>query len=166
MTDRFRRCNGDGVDTIPLCRHLAIISAVAAVALIVVLSLVTNAVITNENPEHAAGHLSNAVPLLLLAYVLTRVAPRPKPTRLGRLGRRALIIGMTMVGVSEVVEAIGAFGYQEAGDGVRFKSLQSIHNSSWILQFPGALVVLVGMLLAFLSLFQSRLPSRAAESGA
>lgn len=137
-------------------RHSAILALLGAVLVAIALSVLSNALIESENPGHAADHLSVAIPALLLAVVLARLSPKPKPTRIARFARRFVIIGLLLLSASLVLEAVGAFGY--AGDESNIDALTSLHNTAFVLQLPGALVVLVGAVLAVLSLPQQRSP--------
>lgn len=135
-------------------RHTALVATFGCLVLVVALSVLVAAVVPGANPRHAADHLAVALPLLLLIVILLRVAPAPKPTRLGRWGRWAVVIGLSLMTASLVAEAVGAFGYD--GDAVRNATLQAIHNNTFVVDFPGMLAVLVGSVLAFGSLFQRR----------
>lgn len=137
-------------------RHSAILSLLGAVLLAIALSVLSNALIERENPSHAADHLSVAIPALLLAFVLARLCPQPKPTRIARSARRSVVIGLFFLGASLFLEAVGAFGY--AGDESNIDALTTLHNAAFVLQLPGALVVFVGAVLAVLSLPQQRSP--------
>lgn len=139
-----------------VARHAAILSLVGALVLAVALSVLSSALIKSENPGHAADHLSLAIPALLLAFALARLCPRPKPTRIARLARRAVIIGLVFLGASLALEALGAFGYQ--GDESKIEALTTLHNATFVLQLPGALILLIGGALAALSLPQRRAP--------
>jgi len=140
-----------------LARHPAILSVVLAIGLAVVLLLVSGALIEAENPSHAANHLAFAIPELVLAFALFRLCRPPKPTRIGRWSRYALVAGLVLIAGGDVIEAIGAFGY--AGDQSRIEVLTTIHNGSWMIQFPGAFIFLIGVVLAVLSVPQRRTPT-------
>ncbi len=140
----------------PLGQYPAILGVVLAIGLAVVLLLVSGALIDAENPSHAADHLAVAIPALLLAFALCRLCRPPKPTRIGRSSRYALVAGLVLNAGSLVAEAIGAFGY--AGDQSRIKVLTTIHNGSWMIGFPGSVILLIGVVLAVLSVPQRRTP--------
>ena len=137
-----------------LKRHCAIVSALLAIALTVILIIVSNALIKSENPNHAATHLSTTIPALLLAFSLARICQPPKPTRIGKWSRRSLIVGLVLLGIGAITEAIGAFGYR--GNESVIDVLTTIHNSSFIFALPGLFIMLIGMALGIVSLFQRR----------
>lgn len=137
-------------------RHSALLSLLAAVLLAVALSVLSRALIESENPGHAADHLSVAIPALLLAFALARLCPPPKPTRIARWARGAAITGLVLVGASLALEALGAFGYE--GDESKIGALTTLHITAFVLQIPGALVLLISAVLAALSLPQRRTP--------
>lgn len=140
-------------------RHPAISYVSAAIALAVALSVAAAMLNDTENLGHAADHLAIATPMLLLVIAIRQRVGPPKPTRIGRSGRHALIAGLILVGGSLLLEAIGAFGYD--GDDSRIGFLTSLHNGVWMIQFPGALVLMIGAVLAMLSLGQNRATSSA-----
>ena len=140
-----------------MAHYPAILSVLLAIGLAVVLLLVSGALIEAENPSHAAFHLSVAIPALVLAFALFRLCRPPKPTRIGRWSRYALVAGLVLIAGSLVIEAIGAFGY--AGDSVRIEVLRTIHNDAWMIGFPGAFILLIGVVLAVLSVPQRRTPT-------
>lgn len=145
---------GEPMKRISSGRCPTIVGAVLTIALVIVLDKVSDALVNGENSSHAAGHLAYAIPALLLAFFLIWLCPPPKPTGLGRRSRQALIAGLLLLGAGGVTEAIGAFGY--AGDESRIGILTTIHGSSWMLSFPGALILLTGVVLGVISLFQHR----------
>lgn len=138
-------------------RHLRtqalLISVIGATVLSVVLVLIADAVSPpDSNVSHSTGHLAIAIPAFLLAWSIARWCPRRKNTRSARWGRRAATIGLVMISAGFVLEAIGAFGYD--GGNSRIAALTMLHNASWVIQFPGVPILLVGILLGCRSLFQ------------
>lgn len=127
-------------------RHPVIPTLFAAIGIVVVLTFVVNAFLSAENPQHAGGHLALASGFLLLGAAAVRIWPPPRPTRTGRMARRALVVGCALVIVGLLAEAMGAFGY--SGDEHRIEALTTIHNGSWPLGFLGILLILWGALLA------------------
>lgn len=87
-----------------------------------------------------------AIPALLHAFSLARICRPPKPTRIGRWSRRALIVRLVLLGIGSTTEAIGAFGYRGSQSGIDV--LTTIHNLSWIITFPSLIIFLIGWLLA------------------
>jgi len=133
--------------------HLLLVSVAAAILLSIALVQFADALSPpGSNISHATGHLAIAVPTLLLACSIASWCPRRKDTRAARWGRRAAITGLGMITVGLILEAIGAFGYD--GDDSRIAALTTLHNASWLIQFPGVPVLLVGILLGFYSVVQ------------
>lgn len=132
-----------------------IASIVLTILLSIVLKLMLAAISLSENLKHSTSHLAVAIPALLLASSIAFWCPRRKITRAARWGRSAAITGLVMISASLVLESIGAFGYD--GDRSRIEALTALHNATWLIEFPGALVLLVGILLSLVSLF-SRTP--------
>ena len=132
--------------------HPLLVSVVLALGTSVVLLRILGAVSLSENADHAADHLAVAVPALLLAWSIALWCPRRKNTRAARWGRGAAITGLVLSGTALVLESIGAFGYD--GDDSRVGALTTLHNSVWPFSFLGIVVLLVGILLGVVSLFQ------------
>ena len=138
-------------------RYGSLLSAGVVVALVVGLRAVTDATITDDNAGHAADHLTVALPSVVLVALLVGVCPPPKDTRIGRAARRLVAAGLVLVSASLVLEAIGAFGYGPGGLS-EIDALTNLHNTTWVVGFPAAVVLLVGLVLGGLSLFQGRPP--------
>ena len=122
------------------------------ILLSIILHLMLGALSLSGNVGHATDHLTIAVPALVLAWSIAFWCPQRKDTRAARWGRMAAVTGLVMSGVALVLEAIGAFGYD--GDDSRIGALTTLHNTVWLIDFPGNLALLVGFLLGFCSLFQ------------
>ena len=135
--------------------HPLLVSVVLAIGSSVVLLRILGAVNLPENAAHAADHLAVAVPVLVLAWSIAFWCPRRKDTRAAQWGRGAAVAGLAIGGTALVLESIGAFGYD--GDDSRIGALTTLHNSVWLFSFLGFMVLLVGILLGVVSLFQ-RMP--------
>lgn len=128
-------------------------SILGSILLSVVLLLVADALSPPEsNVAHAADHMAIAVPGLLLAWSIASWCPRRKDTRTARWGRTAAVAGLAMSGAALVLESIGAFGYD--GNDSRIDALTTLHNTVWVIDLPGMLILLMGIVLGVCSLFQ------------
>lgn len=142
--------------------HLLVVSVGGAILLSIALLQFADALSpAGSNIRHAADHLAVAVPALVLAWSIAFWCPRRKDTRAARWGRRAAITGIGMISAGLVLESIGAFGYD--GDKSRIAALTTLHNASWLIQFPGVPVLVVGILLGLYSVVQ-RAPNTAQTS--
>ncbi len=134
-------------------QYVLLIGVVLTIVAILALSAGASQ-IGSENPRHAARHMAVALPLLVLCISIARFFPTPKPTRIGGTGRRAVIWGLGLTSASLVMEAIGAFGYE--GDSSRIGALTKMHNTAVILDLPGSLLLLLGLLLGLVSMMNPR----------
>ena len=136
--------------------YSTIASAVFAIALGIVLDRLFDLVVDGENSSHAAGHLTYVVPAFLFAFALFRFSPPPKPTNIGRLSRKTLIVGLLTLGIGGSLEAIGAFGRGNYDSG--FDPVTAIHDLGLILTFLGMITISISIVLVLLSLGQRRIP--------
>lgn len=132
--------------------HPLLASAFACLALEIAAHLIVASLSLSENLGHAAFHMATALPMLLLAWSIAYWCPPRKHTFVARWGRRITIVGLMMISVGLVLESIGAFGYE--GDDSRIGALTTLHNGSWLIQFPGVPLLVVGLLMGLASLFQ------------
>lgn len=73
------------------------------------LTTATLVVPLSENVEHAAGHVSLAVPVLLLLTSVLLWWPPAGPDLATRIARGTFVAGLAIGGLGLVAEAIGAF---------------------------------------------------------
>lgn len=132
--------------------HPLLASFVACLALSIAAHLVVASLTLSENLGHAAFHLATALPMLLLAWSIAYWCPPRRRTFVAVWGRRITIVALMMISVGLVLESIGAFGYD--GDDSRIGALTTLHNGSWLIQFPGVPLLVVGLLMGLASLFQ------------
>ena len=92
-------------------RHPVASSVVVCVVLAAALITVAFALPLRGDFDHAVGHLSLAVPVLLLLAWALLWWPPPGPEIAARLARGTLLAGLAIAGLALVVEAVGAFGY-------------------------------------------------------
>jgi len=96
--------------------------------------------------EHATGHLALAGPLLALTVAAVRLWPAPRPTQRARTARRLLVAGLAIVSVGQVLEVLGAFGYD--GDERARPVLATAHDVGLVGGPFGMLLVVGGIALA------------------
>ncbi|HVM34629.1 MAG TPA: hypothetical protein VM784_04735 [Actinomycetota bacterium] len=95
----------------------SVIAAILLFGAVVVLSIPIR---DDDVLGHAASHLAVGLPLLLLLVARLRWPAPASP-----LGRRLLVGGMSIFAAGQILEAIGAFGY----DGYdRVNPLASLHD--------------------------------------
>lgn len=92
-------------------RHPVAVGVIVCVGLATVLIPVAFALPLQGNVEHAVGHLSLAVPILLLLVWALLLWPATGPEVAARLARGTVLLGLAIAGLGLVTEAIGAFGY-------------------------------------------------------
>lgn len=129
-----------------LQRHPVAASLIAVASLTAVLSGLARALPLSGNAEHFSGHAAVGVPLLLMLVLVTRTWPRPGRRPAGRLARATLASGLALSGVALLVEAVGAFGYREAGHG-RANALVDLHAFGVTLWPAGFVLVLAGAVM-------------------
>jgi hypothetical protein len=92
-------------------RHPVASSTVACVVLAALLMTLAFALPLGAHANHAAGHFSLAVPVLLLLAAAVLWWPPAGAEAAGRLARGTLLAGLAIAGVGLVTEGVGAFGY-------------------------------------------------------
>lgn len=137
-------------------RYPVIVSAVLAIALAIVLDKVFDALVGGEKTSHAVGHLTYALPALLLVFSLVKFCPPPKPTSPGRRSRNLLVAGLSTLGVGGVAESIGATDRGNYDSG--FDAVTALHDLGLLLTFVGMFTIFFGAVLLLLSLRQSKAP--------
>jgi glucan phosphoethanolaminetransferase (alkaline phosphatase superfamily) len=121
---------------------------VLALALFAVTIIVTS--VRYASPDaagHAYSHLVVGVPVLLLAVTLAWLW-RPHRTRTLRDARVLLVLTLLILGGSQLLESIGAFGYR--GDDVIHPLLQTLHNTTTIAA-PLAFLVIISFAILLAS---------------
>jgi hypothetical protein len=96
----------------------------ALVAGVALSFLVTRLPLDSEG-EHFAGHFLVGFPVLLVLVAVLWAWPRPSADRTSRMARSVLVVGLAMFGGGQVVEGVGAFGY-DGHD--RVNALAGLHN--------------------------------------
>ena len=93
-----------------LMRRSPVLSSLAVCLLLgATLTTATLVVPLSENVEHAAGHVSLALPALLLLTSVLRWWPPAGPHLATRVARATFVAGLAIGGLGLVAEAIGAF---------------------------------------------------------
>lgn len=115
----------------------------AAVLLVVVSGLVA----VGEATTHAREH---ATVVAFAAVVFTLVGLLIRPPTSSSVARvwRAVLIAFAFLAVVQLVEGVGAIGYDKLNEGTRYSWLVGIH-------FVGVLATLAGYLAVFVSLIVS-----------
>ena len=130
-----------------LQRHPVGASVAGVAALMAVLIALALTAPLSGNAEHFSGHAAMGIPLLLMLVLVMRTWPRPGPELAGRLARGILLGGLAVSGVGVLVEAVGAFGYAEAGFG-RANALVELHDIGVMLWPIGFVLLLAGAIMA------------------
>lgn len=126
-------------------RFIYIAYLVITVSLSLIFMYISSALPLRENTDHAASHLSIAIPIALLAVLILH--KRRKLVSSKRIsGKKLIAVGLGVIALGLVTEAVGAFGYD--GNSVRIQILSSLHNSSLLVVFAGMFLVLIGVLIA------------------
>lgn len=97
-----------------------------------------------DEAGHAASHLAVAVPALLLLSFSSKWRGRAAGG-LGSLAHKVVVTGLVLVGGGQVLEAIGAFGFE--GYARQYDWLATLHDTAMFSGPPGILLVLIGALL-------------------
>lgn len=128
-------------------RHQVALSIVVCGLLAATLTTVAFVLPLSGNIEHAVGHLSLAVPLLLLlTWGLLRWPPAG-PEIAARLARGTLFAGLAIAGLGLVTEAVGAFGY--AADQVtEANDLSVLHDIGVALWPLGLMAFMAGAVMS------------------
>lgn len=128
-------------------RHPVACSALACVVLATVFIAVGLALPLRGNLDHAVGHLSLAVPVLLLLVWALLWWPAAGPEFAARLARGTLLVGLATAGLGLVTEAVGAFGY--APDQVsRATDLAVFHDIGVALWPVGFVALMAGAIMS------------------
>ena len=93
----------------------------ATVLAVVLVTLAVNAPLEG-NVDHAVGHLSLAVPILLLLAAVSFTWPPLTPGRPAHWIRMFLIMSLGLFGGGLLLEAVGAFGYPDTA--IQINSLE------------------------------------------
>lgn len=144
------------MDTSFVRNHPAVAALLWAIPLVALL-IVVGARIQDE-AGHAASHLALGVPAFFL-LLSSRRWRDSSPGRLGSTGRKLLLIGLGLLGVGQLFEALGAFGFE--GYARQYEWLATVHDFAMFSGPPGFLLLLIGGVLTALS----RMNERAEGSG-
>jgi hypothetical protein len=127
-------------------RHPVASSVVVCVVLAAALITVAFVLPLRGNVDHAAGHLSLAVPvLLLLVWALLRWPPAGAELA-ARIARGTLLAGLAIAGVGLVIEAVGAFGY--ADEFAEANQLSVLHDIGVAVWPVGLLALMAGSVMS------------------
>lgn len=128
-------------------RHPVASSVVVCVVLAAALITVAFLMPLRGNADHAVGHLSLAVPVLLLLAWALLWWPPAGPEFAARLARGTLLAGFAIVGLGLVTEAVGAFGY--AADQVSEASDLSVLHDIGVALWPvGFVALMAGVIMS------------------
>jgi hypothetical protein len=133
-------------------------TSLAAISLFIVALLGITSVALDDQVFYFARDLSVAIPALLLVAAAVWLWPRPF-SRLGRLARAVVLVGLALLGLGYGLEAIGSWGWNwnEAGryvvtDQGLAQTYEVGHSGTAL----GELTLLVGVVLAIASVVQRR----------
>lgn len=130
-----------GVGMDQMRRHPVASSVLVCVVLGAVLPAVAFALPLRGNVDHAVGHLSLAVPILLLLGWALLWWPPAGPEVAARLSKATVLAGLALAGLALVTEAVGAFGY--ASDQVSEANDLSVLHDIGVALWPVGFVVLI-----------------------
>lgn len=130
--------------TAPLKHPIATTAVGAAVFALVVAQAGLVAPIGNEG-QHSVSHLGPGIAAFLLVLASRVVWPPPADDAASRRARTAVVIGLGVFAVGQIVEAIGAFGYR---GNARVSSLAALHDVGVVLGPMGLLVTLGGIVVS------------------
>jgi hypothetical protein len=128
-------------------------TSLAAVGLFVVALVAITSVALDDQVFYFARDLSAAIPALLLVAAALWLWPRPR-SRLGRLARTVVLVGLALFGLGDALEAIGIWGWSWNGAGryvVTDQGLAQTHDLGRLGGVLGELALVVGVLLAMAS---------------
>lgn len=91
---------------------------------------------------HAVGHSALGVPVLLLLVVAIKTWPVPAGGRRAWIARSLLLAGLSVFGGGLLIEAIGAFGYNDADQQVN--GLAVLHDIGVFLGPLGIVLSIAG----------------------
>ena len=128
-------------------RHPIASSVAAAVLLGAALAGVIGIVRPAGEAQHAAGHLAIGIPLILLAVAAVTLWA-PPTAGLGRVARIVLVTGLSVFALGQILESIGAFGYD--GYARTNTSLALLHDIG-LAGMIGMPIFTIGVILGLLS---------------
>ena len=131
----------------------ATVTTVGVLLLGFALSFIAARLPLGSEGEHFAGHFSVGVTVLLLLLVVLWAWPRPSSDQMRSMARRVLGAGLALVGIGQLVEGVGAFGFR-GNDQVNF--LATVHDLAMV-GLVGVPIALVGALLWVMLALAARL---------
>jgi hypothetical protein len=140
----------------PLRRWSPWWTSLAAVGLFIVALVAITSVALDDQVFNFARDLAAAVPALLLVAAAVWLWPRPE-SRLGRLARALILVGLALFGLGYGLEAIGVWGWSWNGAGryvVTDQGLAQTQDLGRLGTALGALALVVGIVLAIASAVQ------------
>jgi hypothetical protein len=138
-------------------------TSLAAVGLYILALAAITSVALDDQVFYFARDLSAAGPALLLAGAALWLWPRPQ-SRLGRLARTVVLVGLALFGLGYAVQAIGVWGWSWNGAGryvVSDQGLAQTYEVGHTGTALGGLALVVGVVLAVASAVQRRRTDRA-----
>jgi hypothetical protein len=124
-----------------LRRHRIAASLLGAITLAVILTVILGGLSLSANMDHATGHLALGIPALLLLVLAVTTWPAPSG-RDERVVRTLFVVGLAVFGGGSVLEAIGAFGYDDYTD--RDNGLTNLHGIAQVVVAFGFALTLGG----------------------
>jgi len=143
----------------PLRRWSPWWTSLAAVGLFLVALVAITSVALDDQVFYFARDLSAAVPTLLLLAAAVWLWPRPE-SRLGRLVRAVVLVGLALFGVGYGLEAIGSWGWSWNGAGRYVVTDQGLAQT-WEFGHSGSALGEVALVVGVVLAIASAVPRRA-----
>jgi hypothetical protein len=121
--------------------HRIAASLVGAITLAVILSWLAGALSLAPHLDHAMWHLALGIPALLLLVLAVTTWPAPSG-RDERVVRTIFVVGLAVFGGGSVLEATGAFGYDDYDN--RVNDLANLHDIAQLIVALGFALTLAG----------------------
>jgi hypothetical protein len=99
------------------------------------------------NADHAGFHVALGVPLLVLLGLALTTWPSPGAHRAPRIVRIVLLVGIAVFAAGQLLEALGAFGYEDDGLGTA-NDLVLFHDLGVALGPAGFVLMLAGVIMS------------------
>ena len=129
-----------------LHEHPIVGGVAGAVILAAVLVALWLALPLSGRSEHAVSHLALGVPVALLVVLAVKTWPAPVSGLPASLARKLLLVGLAFLGGGQLIEAIGAFGYDDYD--VR-NGLAVFHEMGVLIGPLGIVLTMAGAIASF-----------------
>lgn len=124
-------------------RYALIYYILAAAAPYLLITIISRALHLSKNAGHATFHLSWAFPILFFLLLLIK-SYKNNPRAKANINTKLIVLGLLVVALSLVIEAVGAFGYD--GENSKIHFLTELHNSSLIFSMLGLFIFVIGII--------------------